>query len=155
VNEVHALVVRADVAAGSDVVLHGDIRRQFTVDQQLAANAQVYFECVRVEFDRGGGRRERMRWQRPNDDRCDTLNITVPFADADTRKVADNEVDGFRIPLGLEQVAEERQHVVELPAREAIVRLEEARVIEVLGVQLIAARNSTAESRRSFFSVRT
>jgi hypothetical protein len=154
VYEVHALIVRAHIAAGSDVVLLSDIRRQVTVDQQLAANTQVYFECARVEFDRGGGRRERVRRQGSHDDRRDTLDIAIALADADAREVADDEVYGFRITLGFEQVAKKRQHVVELPAREAIVRFEEARIVEILGMQFIAARNGTAESRRGAFSVR-
>ncbi len=119
------------------IVRLADNGRQLAVDQQLAADAEVDLEGSRIEFDRGGGGLERMCRQAPDNNRCGTLDLAVALADADTRKIA-----------------EEGQHVVELPAGEAVVGLVQPRVVEVLGVQRVAAGDGTAEFRRSILSVR-
>ena len=150
--EVHALFVRAHLAAGLEIITLGNDRGQLLIDEEFAADAQVDFEYARIEFDRGRGGLQRMRGQTPYDDRGGAFDLPVSFAYSDTCQVADDEVHRFRIALGLEQVAEERQHVVELPAGEAVIRRVQAGVVEVFRVNLVAARNGTAEFPGSLFS---
>ncbi len=153
IHEFHALLVRAHLAAGNAIVRLGYGFRQFAVNQQFAADAQVDLEGACVEFDGGCCGIKGVGRQAPDDDGCGALNFPVALADAHAREVADNEIDRLRITFGFQQIAEEGQHVVELPAGEAVVGFVQALIVEVFGVQFIAARDGAAEFLCSLLSV--
>ena len=151
-NEFHAFLVGACCLAGVQVPGFADNLRQLAVGQQPAPDPEVELEGRGIELDSRRRCFERVRRQRADDDGRGTFDVMVAFADADAAEIADHEIDGFRVPLGFEQVGKERQHVVELPARETIVGFHQLRVAEILGVQLVAARDGMAELRCGVFS---
>ncbi len=95
-----------------------------------------------------------MRGQAPDDDRGGAFDIAIARTNPDACQVANNEVDGLSVSLGLQQVAKERQHVVQLPPGESIVGIEEILVAEVFRVQLVTACNGTTELFCGGFSLR-
>ena len=150
--QVDALVVGTHLAAGDAVVPFRDGRRQLSVDQKSTADTEVDLEGTCIQFDRGRGRLERLFRQASDDDGRRALDVAITPAYTDPGKIADNEVDRFGVAFGSEQVGEERQHVAELPAGEAVVGLVQRRIAEVFRMQSVAARDGTAELLRRLLS---